>query len=56
MNGWFWVAGNTSIFSGSGRRYYLKAAELPEYPRAHRGEQVIDFGVDDTIAQVVVVD
>jgi DNA gyrase subunit A len=49
------VSNNSSanIMSGQGRRYHDRVAEFPPATRVNRGEQIIDFGKDDTIQKVI---
>lgn len=49
------VASNKSaanVISGQGKRHHLSVSDFPKNNRANRGEQMIDFGVDDTIQQL----
>jgi DNA gyrase subunit A len=43
---------NANIISGQGRRHHLSVSEFPESNRVNRGEQIIDFGADDTVQQL----
>ncbi len=42
------------VLSSRGRRHNLASNDLPQQTRVQRGQQLIDFGPDDTIEQVVV--
>jgi DNA gyrase subunit A len=44
--------GNINVISGQGRRYHLSVADFPSANRVNRGDQMIDFGPDDTIQQL----
>ena len=43
---------NANVISGRGRRFHLSVSEFPKSNRVNRGEQIIDFGPDDTIQQL----
>ena len=45
--------GAVNVMSGKGLRHHLSVAEFPKSNRVNRGEQIISFGEDDTIAQAV---
>ena len=45
--------GAVNVMSGKGLRHHLSVTEFPKSNRVNRGEQMIDFGEDDTIAQAV---
>ncbi len=44
--------GSANVISGQGKRHHLSVSDFPKNNRANRGEQMIDFGVDDTIQQL----
>lgn len=44
---------SAAIMSGRGRRFLLPVIDLPEKNRASKGEQLVDFGADDTIQRVI---
>ena len=45
--------GAVNVMSGKGLRHHLSVTEFPKSNRVNRGEQMINFGADDTIAQAV---
>ena len=42
--------------SGRGKRHHLKMADIPIANRVNRGERLIEFGDDDTIATIAASD
>jgi DNA gyrase subunit A len=45
--------GAANVMSGKGRRYHLSVRDFPKSNRVNRGRQIIDFGPDDTIEQMI---
>jgi DNA gyrase subunit A len=50
------VKGSVSVLSGRGKRHFLRVSEIPVSNRVNRGERLIEFGDDDTIAALAVFD
>jgi DNA gyrase subunit A len=48
--------GSVSVLSGRGKRHFLRLAEIPISNRVNRGERLIEFGDDDTIAALAIFD
>ncbi len=45
--------GMVNVMSGKGMRYHLSVGAFPKASRTNRGKQLITFGADDTIAQMI---